>query len=62
MRKRFRKWLIRRLGCVAVWWKDYLPISADDLQVVSYEIRLIDKEHVRISAEFETGITLEGKQ
>lgn len=59
MKKRIRKWLIRRLGCVPVWWKDNLPISADGLQITSYEITLIDKEHVRIRAEFETGFTWE---
>ena len=53
--KRIRKWLIRKLGCVPVWWKDNLPLDADGLQLTAYEIKLIDKEHVRIHATFETG-------
>ena len=48
--------IIGNLGCVPVWWKDQLPVDADGLQVTAYEITLLDKEHVRIRATFETGI------
>ena len=53
--QRIRRRMIRKLGCVPVWWKDNLPLDADGLQVTAYEIRLLDKEHVRITATFETG-------
>ena len=53
--KKIRERIIRRLGCVPVWWKDRLPISADGLQITAYEITLIDQDHVRIRATFETG-------